>query len=96
MFKQVRLDHGGMAALLTGPEVAGAIADAAHAVQAAVPEVRTRSGAAHTDVNLGTTDRAKAYVTLVHPVAIGLEARYGYLVRAAASVGLDYKSYGAG
>ena len=96
MFKQVRLDHAGMASLLKSTDVAEAVSAAADAVRDALPPMGTRTGAARFDVTHGVTDRAKSWVTIMHPVAMGLEARNGYLVRAAATVGLDYRGWSTG
>lgn len=40
----------------------------------------------------GRAPRAAAYVTVTHPAAIALEAKYGTLVRAASAAGLPVKA----
>lgn len=42
----------------------------------------------------GRGGRAAAYVTVTHPAAIALEAKYGVLVRAATAAGLPVKAKG--
>lgn len=93
MLSRIRLDSSGMEAVLKSGKTAAAVHSATQRVAAALPEIRTRSGAARIDVGFGETDRAKGYVTVMHAVAVGLEARDGHLARAASAAGLEFKAW---
>lgn len=90
---KIRLDHPGIAEVLKGGEVRGAVDALAEGVAAnarSAAEVQ-RHGAA-VDVGNYTTDRAAAAVTIVHPGGLGMQAKHGTLTRAAGAVGLEVRA----
>lgn len=85
----IKLDHAGIASILKnemrGPVEAAAAAIAANVDVGSVTE-------AQVTVRSYTTDRAAAAVSIAHPAGLALEAKYGSMRKAAASVGLTVKS----
>jgi hypothetical protein len=92
-FYGFELDHAGVAEILTSPDVAEAVRDAADQVAdaARAQSHRVTSGEplpveVHDDPD---ADRAATSVAVRHPSGVGMEARHGVLKRAAAASGLD-------
>jgi hypothetical protein len=92
-FYGFELDHAGVAEILTSPEVADAVRDAANQVADAARAQghRVTSGEslpveAYNDPD---ADRAATSVAVRHPSGVGMEARHGVLKRAAAATGLE-------
>ncbi len=92
-FYGFELDHAGLAEILTSPEVADAVRDAAEQVGAAARAQghRVTSGQPlPVDVSDDPDhDRAGTSVAVRHPSGVGMEARHGVLKRAATATGLD-------
>lgn len=93
-----QINHAGVAELLTSsPELtafmAGKVEEVASAVRGQV-EFTTDWGAARKPVEIlsstYTTDRAAGSVTLGHPAGIPLEAKYGFLAKAAQAAGFEW------
>lgn len=89
MLSNIKLDHAGMKEMLQSAEVATAVHDLAE-------EVATELiGRSHPDAEIVvddyTTDRAASSVTVKHPSALGYQAKFGMVTRAAAEVGLEVK-----
>jgi hypothetical protein len=90
---KIKLDHGGVAAVLTSGEVASAIGDLTESVAANAGGWETNSGEPIPVVtSTYTTDRAAGSVTLAHPAAMPLQAKYGVLTDAAAQAGLEVRA----
>jgi hypothetical protein len=92
-FYGFELDYAGVAEILTSPEVADAVRDAADQVADAARAQghRVTSGEplpveVYDDPD---EDRAGTSVAVRHPSGVGMEARHGVLKRAAAATGLD-------
>lgn len=87
---RIRLDHGGMADMLTSGLVAAEMAAKASEVRAVVEAhqsvVRHRMPVARESYE---TDRAAESVTIAHAGGQAVEAKYGTLADAARSAGLD-------
>lgn len=97
---KTRLDHAGIAAVLKGPLMQAAVKAAAEAVadnvRAQDIKVGDRDGGPHeydlpVTVQMSTTDRAHANVTLAHPAGMAVQAKHGALTKAAAQAGLDVR-----
>jgi hypothetical protein len=92
---KVRLDHGGMAEILKSGPVRAAIRARAEVAAESVRNsgtVQRRGIADRVEVEDYTTDRAAVAVTLTHPAASGMQAKYGIFSRAAADAGIEYRS----
>ncbi len=96
----IKLNHAGMAQMLKSVEVGGAVDDLAERVAEAV---NSQGRVAHAGygsmgpeivatVKRTMTDRQKAVVIIQHPAAAAMQAKYGILTRAAASVGAEVTS----
>jgi len=92
MAAKLRLDHGGIAAVLKSGEVGGVIHDAAASVAAGAVAYARNGDEIPVEMDYYVTDRVAAGVTLAHPAGLGKEAKYGTLARAAASAGLEVTS----
>lgn len=87
MANKFKLDKEGARAVLNSPEAQAACMDLGKQV------------ASNTSVKDGVdvivkpynSDRAGASVIIAHPGGLGMQAKYGYLTRAAAAVGLTVK-----
>lgn len=96
MPNNVRLDHGGIAALLKGDEMQSLVQSAADEIAANVRSQGITVGAftgpgeiaLPVKVQTSTTDRAHASVALAHPAGAAVQAKHGALTRAAAAAGL--------
>lgn len=88
---KIRLDRGGMRAMLQSDEVAAAVSDVADGVMANVDLPPQHAHRVDVEVDTYTTDRAAAAVTLAHAGGLGIEAKYGVLARAASAAGLQVK-----
>jgi hypothetical protein len=89
----LRLDHGGMAEMLSSGPVAGAVQALAETTAGNArshPSV-TRHGLP-VEVTSYTTDRAACAVTLAHPAGMPIQARYGALTQAAGAAGLEVRA----
>ncbi|AUG30362.1 MULTISPECIES: hypothetical protein [Microbacterium] len=89
---KLRLDRAGIIELLKGPVGRGAVTAAADAVKRNVG-TPTASGKP-VDVRVGafeTRITAAASVTLAHPAGIAMEAKHGYLGKAATAAGLSVR-----
>ena len=91
MANKIKLDRPGIRAVLKDqPEVIAEIRDLAERVAGTV-----RANAAvvrhsmEVGVNHTTTDRAKAYITLLHAGGMATQAKHGVFSRAAAANGMQ-------
>lgn len=98
MADRVKLDHGGIAALLkSGPmqalvqSAAEAIADSVRSQGITVGAFKGGAGeiALPVTVSTTTTDRAHASVTLAHPAGTAVQAKHGALTKAASAAGVS-------
>lgn len=99
MTDKVRLDRGGIAALLkSGPMaelVASAAADVADSVRGLGIQVDGVPGKYDLPVEVSTytTDRAAASVAIAHPSGVAVQAKHGALSKGASAAGLQVKGY---
>ena len=89
---KVKLSSVGMRAMLNSPGVQTAVDNAAQAVADNVPPIQAHDREVDVITDAFVTDRPVAGVTLAHAGGIGLEAKYGYLSKAAASAGLQVRA----
>jgi hypothetical protein len=82
----LELDHDGIAKILM-EDMRGPVHAAAVAIAAAV-DVGSVTDAEVT-VRDYTTDRAASAVSIAHPAGLAIQAKYGSLTKAAASIGLE-------
>jgi hypothetical protein len=93
MAPKIRLDRGGMAAMLKSAGVASAVEAAAESTFSNVGAVEAHDGqVVPVEVTTGTTDRAIARVTLLHAAGLGLQAKHGTLTKAAQAAGLQVRA----
>lgn len=94
----IKLNHEGIAAILKSPAMVAATKAAAEAVAANVRDMNITvgdvDGGKHeidlpVRVDMHTTDRAHANVSLAHPAGEAVQAKHGALTKAAAQAGLD-------
>lgn len=96
----MRLDHGGIGALLKSDAIAGMVNEAAERVAEHVRDQGIKvdgiPGKYDLPVKVAeyTTDRAAAAVTLAHPSGIAVQAKHGALTRAASAEGLTIRARG--
>lgn len=90
-FANIKLDSGGMRAMLSSGPVAAAINSLAQSVASSI-DVEAHDGPVPVRVGQYTTDRAAASVSLAHPAGLPLEAKYGVLAKAAGAAGLEVRS----
>jgi hypothetical protein len=92
-FHGFELDRAGVSEILTSPQVAEAVHQAAEKVaEAARAQGRRVASGEPLPVEVITdpgTDRAGTSVAVRHPAGVGMEARHGALKRAADAVGLE-------
>lgn len=81
----VELDRAGIGAILRGPEARAMVNSAAARVASNItlPDVQGM-----VEVRPYTTDRGAAAVNVLHPRAVGLQAKHGFITAAAAAAGL--------
>lgn len=99
MTDDVKLDHGGMAALEKSSAIRALVDSAAEKVAANVRSQGITVGAFKgageiplpVTVRNTTTDRAHASVALAHPAGIAVQAKHGALTKAASAAGLEVK-----
>lgn len=100
MASRVRLDRRGIGDLLRSTAMHRATQDAAERVAEAVRgqgiKVGDKDGGPRevdlpVEVEMTTTDRAHAWVTIAHPAGEAVQAKHGALTKAAAQVGLDVR-----
>jgi hypothetical protein len=96
---KIVLDHDGIAAALASDEVAKMVEDAARAIADAAhyPEPSSPGAKGGLEATVETytakpggrlkSARPAASVVVLHPAAVGMEAKHGILVRAAESIG---------
>lgn len=98
MARKVKLDSRGIEALLQSTAMHRATQDAAEKVADGVRgmniKVGDKDGGSHeydlpVKVEMTTTDRAHAFVSLAHPAGQAVQAKHGSLTKAAAQAGLD-------
>lgn len=98
MGRNVKLDSRGIEALLQSTAMHRATQDAAEKVADNVRAMNIRvgdkDGGAHeyempVTVEMTTTDRAHAFVSIAHPSGQAVQAKHGALTKAAAQAGLD-------
>ena len=82
-----KLDSAGVRQILNSPETKAMSLAAARQIADAI---QSRDGV-EVKVVESTTDRAGASVIIAHPGGLGMQAKHGYLTRAAASVGLTVR-----
>ena len=90
---QVVLNRPGVGAILKQGEVPAAINALAQSVAS---RISLPAGEGDVVVESYTTDRGAAAVVVRHPRAVGLQAKYGLITRAAAGAGLTVKTRGGG
>lgn len=104
MARNVNLDSRGIGALLRSAEVHRATQEAAESVAANVRAMNIKvgdkdGGPREVDmpvkVDMVTTDRAHAFVTISHPAGEAVQAKHGALTRAAGEAGLDVNAKGS-
>lgn len=99
MAGKVRLDHGGIAAILKSGGMQALVSSAAEEIAGNIRSqgitVGDFTGAGEiplpVTVSVTTTDRAHASVTLAHPAGVAVQAKHGALTRAASAAGLTVK-----
>jgi len=92
MARSIRPDRDGMREMLKSAPVQATVTLKAAEVAGVVESLGPDSGDGPVPVISGAfphADRAGASVTLAHASGINNEAKHGYLVRAAAALGLD-------
>lgn len=98
MASKVRLNHVGVAQILKGPMMHAAVKNAAERVAANVRAMNIKvgdhpGGPLERDlpvtVQMVTTDRAHANVTIAHASGEAVQAKHGALTKAAQQAGLD-------
>ena len=95
---KVRLDNRGIAGLLKSRELMDATEEAAEAVADNVRAQGIRVEGVPGDialpvrVDMHTTDRAHANVTIAHPAGLAVQAKHGALTKAAGQAGLDVRA----
>lgn len=93
MARQIKLDSAGIRAVLLSGQVAAEIGALASGIAARVEGETARNGEPiPVVVDEGKSDRARAVVGMLHPAALGLEAKHGVLTKAARAEGLQVKS----
>lgn len=97
MTKDVKLDHGGIGAMLRSTEMHRLIQDVTEQIAENVRDqgikVGDRDGGSReydlpVKSDVITTDRAHGSVTLAHPAGIAVQAKRGSLTKAASQAGL--------
>jgi len=86
---KVRLDRGGMAAVLKSQKVRAATQAAGGAVAANLDGIESHEGPVEVVLDDYTSDRAVVGVTLAHASGVALQAKRGVLTKAAREAGLD-------
>lgn len=89
---KIKLDHAGIGAMLRSPEVAAAIGAQTSAVRGNVTLPAHHADRMPVKTESYTTDRAAGAVTIAHAGGLGVEAKYGVLVRAASAAGLEVRA----
>lgn len=98
MTNNVKLDHGGIAALLKSGAVKGLVDSAAEDIASNVRSQGIKVGAfkgGSGDIDLPvtvsttTTDRAHASVAIAHPAGAAVQAKHGALTKAASAAGVS-------
>ncbi|QNO12672.1 hypothetical protein SEA_SNEK_11 [Arthrobacter phage Snek] len=97
-----RLDSAGIAAVLNSGPVAAAVESLGSAVSASVgtPTASGRPLPVHRRMRTASGGRLRGVrpavdITIADPAGLAVEAKRGYLVNAAASVGLEVKGKGS-
>lgn len=85
----LKLDHRGIGDLLKSDEVKRATELVAQGVAA---KVRSAEPNYPVTVEMTTTDRAHANVSIAHPAGMAVQAKRGSLTKAAAQAGLDVQA----
>lgn len=96
---KIKIDSAGIGEVLNSAQVAGALDSLASSVAANVPRHTLRSGdtvAAEVSSYTASGGRLRGSrpgrsVALAHAAGMGVEAKHGYLVRAASAAGLSVK-----
>lgn len=97
---KVRLNHAGIENILQSTAMHRVVQAAAEAtadnVRGQNIRVGDKDGGSHevdlpVEVDMTTTDRAHAFVTIAHPAGLAVQAKHGCLTKAAAQAGLDVK-----
>lgn len=90
---RIRVHYPGVGEMLKSAPVADAVTALARQVAGTIQaEGHVMSdGPLPVEVSAYTTDRAAAAVVVPHPAALGLQAKYGLLTRAAAAAGLEVR-----
>lgn len=96
----IKLDHGGLAAISKSPEMRKLVTDTANRIAEEVDKQNIEVGAFKgsgeialpVSVRSETTDRASATVVLAHPAGIAVQAKHGVLTKAASALGLGVKN----
>lgn len=97
MANDVKLDHGGIAALLKSGAMQALVQGAAEEIAENVRSQGITVGASAggtgdiplpVTVSMTTTDRAHASVTLAHPAGTAVQAKHGALTKAASAAGV--------
>lgn len=88
---RVKLDRKGIGALLKTGGIPNTINRTARGIAASITLPSDSPDDAEVVVEPYVTDRGAAAVVVKHPKALGLEAKYGLLSRAAASAGFTVR-----
>lgn len=89
---QITLTKGALVPFLQSGAMSGAVEEAAHNIANALPSMNTHDR--EPDVVVETHDAAlsaAASVTIIHPGAEAIDAKYGYLKRAGRAAGYKVK-----
>jgi hypothetical protein len=89
----IALDRGAMLTILKSEDMAAALLDAADDIAGNLAFIDTHSGDVVVDTDTHEAKlSAAASVTIVHPGAGALEAKHGYLAKAASAAGYPLKA----
>lgn len=86
---KIRLDRGGMKAMLSSGQVAKVVHSAARSVADNYDRELSSGELMDVRVEDGKTDRARSVVVVAHPAALRDQAKYGSLTKAASAAGLE-------
>jgi hypothetical protein len=86
---KLKLDRAGIAEVLKSAEVGDEIDAMASDVATRVYHPLANGDVLEAETDSYTTDRRAAGVTVAHPAALRVEAKYGLLAQAASAAGLE-------
>jgi hypothetical protein len=96
---KVKLDHGGIAAILKSGEMHALVDKVAEEIAGNIRDQGIVVGALEgngeiplpVEVSSSTTDRAHASVALAHPAGVAVQAKHGALTKAASAAGVEVR-----